>query len=65
MNYYTTHWGSATLYALVTPQECSSPYGRPHVCNNDTKLQQNNVKFNLTYNTWGGVCGYTEFYRPY
>lgn len=65
MSYYTRHWGSVTPYYPVTPQICSSAYGMPHVCNNDTMLQQDNVVYNSTYNTWSGVCGYTEFYRPY
>lgn len=52
MTYYSTYWGPVAT-SLVYPQECSGTYGTPHVCNNDTLMQQNNVYANATYSTWG------------
>lgn len=65
MKYYITHWGPATYYGPVTPQMCSGVYGNPHVCNNDTRLQQHNVLNNQLYNTWNGDCGFTLLYKPW
>jgi len=65
MSYYQSHLGPVTFYAPVTPQSCSGFYGRPHVCNNDTELQQDNVQYNRMYNTWGSdQCTYTGYYAP-
>lgn len=64
MSYYVTHWGPVSYYASVNPQECSGSYLMPHVCNNDTLLQQNNIKNNALYNTWGDFCGYTLYFAP-
>ena len=64
MTLYSTYWGPVTA-SLVAPQMCSGPYGLPHVCNNDTQLQQNNVYYNATYSTWlGPFCDYTLLWRP-
>jgi hypothetical protein len=64
MTYYKTNWGSV-VYSAVYPQECSGPYGLPHVCNNDTLMQQRNVIYNSSYNTWlDYVCAYTALWRP-
>jgi hypothetical protein len=65
MTYYKTYTGPTTTSSLVYPQVCSGPYGLPHVCNNDTLLQQKNVYYNSTYNTWlDSACTYTELWRP-
>ncbi|OFX25941.1 MAG: hypothetical protein A2V77_08130 [Anaeromyxobacter sp. RBG_16_69_14] len=64
MTYYKTYWGMV-VSSMVFPQECSGPYGVPHVCNNDTLLQQKNVLYNSSYNTWLDVaCSFTLLWRP-
>lgn len=64
MTYYKTYWGPVA-WGLAYPQECSGPYGFPHVCNNDTLLQQKNVVYNTSYNTWfDSACTYTALWRP-
>jgi hypothetical protein len=64
MTYYSTYWGPV-VSSMVYPQVCSGPYGLPHVCNNDTAMQQNNVYWNATYSTWvGPFCNYTLLWRP-
>ncbi len=54
MNYYAVHYSPPSRthhFHFTTPQECSGPYAMPHVCNNDTLLQQKNIATNSTYNT--------------
>lgn len=64
MSYYKTNWGPVA-YSAVYPQECSGLYGLPHVCNNDTLMQQRNVYYNSTYDTWFDIaCSYTALWRP-
>jgi hypothetical protein len=64
MTYYKTNWGPV-VYSAVYPQECIGPYGLPHVCNNDTLLQQKNVSYNQSFDTyWDSACTYTLLYRP-
>lgn len=62
MTWYATHWGDVTAYP-VSPQECPGMWGVSHLCNNDTILQQYNVR----WSTFGGAnlfCGYRMFWRP-
>ncbi|HEY3356835.1 MAG TPA: hypothetical protein VGQ83_26525 [Polyangia bacterium] len=39
-----------------TVQMCGGAFLVTHVCNNDTWLERDNIKYNTTYSTYGGHC---------
>lgn len=64
MQWYSYKVGPITN-TPVRPQKCSGPYSMPHLCNNDTLLQQSNIVFNRKYNTQTAPqCMYNRYYRP-
>lgn len=68
MEFYTENWSPFTSIYPPAPQMCVGQYGIPHVCNNDTLLQQHNV---VDLRTWEipdlqtGFCDPRLWQKPY
>lgn len=65
MSYYSRHDGPST-WLPIPPATCISAYGLAHVCNNDTRLQQMNVKHNFPYPAWKPYYpgSFPELWKP-